>query len=144
MAKNKGLNVEVLDLRRYDIQMCNWKKIEEYNNDMNLIKEKVESADFYVLAYPIYNYSFSWVCKNFIDIFSYYMDSKKCGIIQNSYSARSFSDWYGELAKILWLHNNVSLTLPMIHTCNEDFEWNELIWGKSIEKMEWMLNNLCN
>jgi multimeric flavodoxin WrbA len=23
MAKNKGLNVEVLDLRRYDIQMCN-------------------------------------------------------------------------------------------------------------------------
>ena len=142
IAKNKLLNVELLDLRNYDLEMCNWKKIEHYNSDMNIIKDKVEQADLYILAYPIYNYSFSWVCKNFIDIFSYYMDSKKCSIIQNSYSVRSFSDWYSEISKTLWLHNNIDIVLPMIHTYNEDFNLDEFIWEKSIEKIEKAIDNL--
>lgn len=140
--KKMNLNIELLDLRKYDLQMCNWEKTEEYNSDMNEIKEIIESADSYILAYPIYNYSFSGVCKNFLDIYSYYMDSKKLWIIQNSYSIRSFSDWYWELAKILWLHNNIQIVLPMVHTANEDFEWEEIVWEKAITKIEKMITNL--
>lgn len=141
IAEKLKLNVEILDLRKYNFELCNWWKIENYWEDMNKIKEIVEKADFYILAYPIYNYSFSWVCKNFIDIFSYFMEWKKCGIIQNSYSVRSFSDWFSEIAKVLWLHNNVNISLPMIHTFNEDFENEELIWEKSLEKIEKLLLN---
>ena len=142
IATKKWFNVELLDLRNYNLELCSWKKIEEYNQDMNKIKDKVEQADLYILAYPIYNYSFSWVCKNFIDIFSHFMDDKKCSIIQNSYSVRSFSDWYSEVSKTLWLHNNVDIVLPIIHTYHEDFESQNLVWEKAIEKIEKMLENL--
>lgn len=142
IAKNKWLEVEILDLREYKLELCNWEKIENYNSDMNIIKDKVENSDLYILAYPIHNYSFSWVCKNFIDIFSYYMDSKKCSIIQNSYSVRSFSDWYSEVTKTLWLHNNIDIILPLVHSHNEDFESDKLVWKKSIEKIDKMIDNL--
>jgi multimeric flavodoxin WrbA len=131
----KWLDIEFLDLRDYNLEMCNWEKIEMYNNDMNTIKDKVQAADAYILAYPVYNYSLSWVCKNFIDIFSYYMNSKKCWIIHNSYSERSFSDGMGELFKILWLHDNVDIVLPVVHSCNNDFDGNNLTCTKVIEKI---------
>lgn len=140
--KVSWLDVEFLDLKDYQIEFCNWKKIEEYNSDMNKIKEIVELADYYILAYPVYNYSFSWVCKNFIDIFSYYMDSKPCVIIQNSYSIRSFSDWYWELAKVLGLHNNIKIILPMVHSFNDDFKLDKIINIKVIEKLKKSISNL--
>lgn len=140
--KDLWLNIEVLDLREYKIEMCDWRKIEEYNEDMNKIKNILEKSDTYILAYPIYNYSFSWVCKNFIDIFSHCMSWKRCWIIQNSYSSRSFSDGFWELSKILSLHDKISIILPLVHTCNEDFDWNELVWEKSLEKIRELLFNI--
>lgn len=140
--KKDWLEVEFLDLRDYNLEMCNWKKIEEYNTDMNTIMKKVKQSDAYILAYPVYNYSLSGVCKNFIDIFSYYMNGKKCWIIHNSYSDRSFWDWASELFKILWLHDNVKIILPIIHTSNNDFTDNMLTWEKAIEKMNDMIANI--
>lgn len=140
--KEQWVDLEFLDLRDYDLQMCNWTKIETYNSDMNIIKDKVEAADAYILAYPVYNYSLSGVCKNFIDIFSYYMNGKKCWIIHNSYSERSFSDGSWELFKILGLHDNIDIVLPMIHTCNADFEDDTLKWEKAIEKIHALINKV--
>jgi hypothetical protein len=70
------------------------------------------------------------------------MNGKKCWIIHNSYSERSFSDGTGELFKILWLHDNVDIILPVVHTCNSDFDDNTLSWEKAIKKIESMLSNL--
>ena len=141
--KQKDMEVEILDLRDYDLQFCNWGKIETYNKDMQKIKQKVEDADCYILCYPIYNYSFSWVLKNFIDIFSHYMDSKDCSFITNSYSVRSFSDGYSELTKILWLHNNIQVILPMVHCYNDCFEYDKLMDEKVMEKIDLQVTNLC-
>jgi NAD(P)H-dependent FMN reductase len=138
------IEVKYLDLREYDLQMCNWSKIEDYNADMNKIKDMVEEVDMYILAYPIYNYSFSWVCKNFIDVYSNFMNGKKLSIIQNSYSVRSFSDWFAELSKILSLHDNIEIVLPMVHSYFEDFDWNEVKNSKIIEKLTESIVNLKN
>jgi len=139
ITKNKNIKAEILDLRNFNFQMCNWEKIEEYNSNMNKIMKILKSYDFYILWYPVYNYSFSWVCKNFIDIFSSTMKWKKCWLIHNNDSIRSFSDWYSEIAKTLWLHDNVENLLPLVHTENSDFKNNKLTWEKALEKIENLL-----
>jgi hypothetical protein len=67
------------------------------------------------------------------------MNGKKCWIIHNSYSERSFSDGMGELFKILGLHDNVNIVLPVVHSCNNDFDDNRITWIKVIEKINTLI-----
>ncbi|USN57894.1 MAG: NAD(P)H-dependent oxidoreductase [Candidatus Peribacteria bacterium] len=141
-ADNLGIQAELLDVRDYDFELCHGGKIESYNTDMQQIHEKVLSADAYVLAYPVYNYSFSGVCKNFIDIFSHDMQGKRCGVMHNSYSVRSFADGYAELSKVLGLHDHVQMILPVVHTMHEDFSEGKILNPKVIDKMKGLLENI--
>lgn len=141
-AHNLGIEAELLDLRDYDVELCDGRKIEDYNASMQQIHAKVLGVDAYVLAYPVYNYSFSGACKNFIDIFSHDMQGKKCGVMHNSYSVRSFADGYAELSKVLGLHDNVQMILPVVHTTHEDFSQGKIVNPKVIDKMKGLLENI--
>lgn len=139
--KEKGVNVEILDLRNHNIEFCDGRKLEKYNQDMQIIASKLKIAKGYILSFPIYNYSFSGVLKNFLDIYSGVMDSKFTGLVSNSGGIRSANEGVGELMKSLALHNNITTVQPVVHTFAGDFnDDNELTQDTTKE----MIKKLCD
>lgn len=144
ILKRKGIDSKLVDLRDIEFELCDGRKIEEYSKDMQELAKKLENSKGYILAYPVYNYSISGVCKNFIDIFSYCMDSKFVGIINNSGGIRSANEGVSEVMKSLGMHNNVTTVQPIVHTWKGDFEGDEIKEEKVLEKLNLMIDNLLD
>lgn len=66
--KHSDVEVDLLDLRDYDMQFCDGRKIDDYNEDTKKIIEKVSNADFYLIGSPIFNCSIPAPMKNLIDL----------------------------------------------------------------------------
>ena len=68
--KVRNLDFEIIDLRKLNLEFCNGRSKDEYNEDMQNAFKKMQEADAYVIGMPFYCYSFSGVLKNFLDITS--------------------------------------------------------------------------
>ncbi|RMG25140.1 MAG: NADPH-dependent oxidoreductase [Methanobacteriota archaeon] len=80
----RGTEAEILDLRDYDIPFCDGRSLDEYPESVQRIRPILESADAFIIGFPVYMYTFSGVVKNFLDIFSSYFERKICGIVMNA------------------------------------------------------------
>ncbi|CRK83614.1 NADPH-dependent FMN reductase [Neobacillus massiliamazoniensis] len=65
---NPDVEVELLDLRGYDLQFCDGRDPSTYNEDTRKIIEAVSQADFYLIGTPIFNGSIPAPLKNVFDI----------------------------------------------------------------------------
>ena len=140
LLETKGVSVEFIDLREKEMMFCDGRDIKDYSQDMQDIAKTLTEAKGAIIAYPVYNYSFSGVAKNFVDIFSYYLDSKFVGLLHNSGGIRSANEGISEMIKSLALHNNITTVQPVIHTFAGDFNEN----GEFTQDMtKEMLEKLC-
>ena len=145
ILEQQNINVKLIDLRERELQFCTGADISDYNEDMQQLNKELEEATQYILAYPVYNYTFSGTLKNFLDIFSSAIDGKTVGILNNSSGVRSWNQGVGELMKSLALHNNITTVMPPVHSFREDFnEEGRLSNPKVSEKIELMTKNLLN
>ena len=141
----RKVSYEIIDLRDYNIEFCDGRDFKDYNIDMQKISKILEKAKVYILAFPVYNYSFSGACKNFVDIFSGFMDSKFIGLINNSGGIRSANEGTGELMKILGRHNNITTIQPVLNTCWFDFDEDFNIKDKrTIETIYLLIHNVLS
>lgn len=62
------IEVELLDLRDYDVQFCDGRNPSDYNDDTKKVIEKVSSADFYIIGTPIFQGSLTGALKNLFDL----------------------------------------------------------------------------
>jgi FAD reductase [NAD(P)H] len=62
------VEVEMLDLRDYDLQFCDGRNQEDYNGDTREVIRKVTHADFYLFGSPVFNCSIPAPLKNLIDL----------------------------------------------------------------------------
>jgi FMN reductase/FAD reductase [NAD(P)H] len=62
-----NVEVELLDLKRYNMSICDGRGIDEYQDDTKAVVEKVNEADFYVIGTPIFQGSLSGALKNLFD-----------------------------------------------------------------------------
>lgn len=62
------IEVELLDLRDYDVQFCDGRNPSTYNEDTKKVIDIVSSADFYIIGTPIFNGSITGPLKNLIDL----------------------------------------------------------------------------
>ncbi|MFJ8257880.1 NADPH-dependent FMN reductase [Peribacillus asahii] len=66
--KYPEIEVEILDLMNYDLQFCDGRKLEDYNQDTQDAIAKVMEADFYLIGSPVFNCSIPAPLKNLIDL----------------------------------------------------------------------------
>ena len=66
--KYPEIEVELLDMKKYDVQFCDGRNPLEYNEDTNKVINLVSSADFYIIGTPIFQASITGVLKNLIDL----------------------------------------------------------------------------
>jgi FAD reductase [NAD(P)H] len=62
------VEVEILDLREYNVQFCDGRNPATYNEDTKKVIEIVSSADFYIIGTPIFNGSIPGPLKNLFDL----------------------------------------------------------------------------
>jgi FAD reductase [NAD(P)H] len=62
------IEVELLDLRDYDVQFCDGRNPSSYNDDTKKVFEAIHSADFYIIGTPIFQGSLSGPLKNLFDL----------------------------------------------------------------------------
>lgn len=60
--------VQMLDLRSFDLQFCDGRDSSAYNEDTKKVVEAVSQADFYLIGFPIYNGSMPAPLKNVFDL----------------------------------------------------------------------------
>ena len=72
LAEAKGLlpelECELLDLKQYDMQFCDGRPFQNYNEDTRKAVETVLSADFYVIGTPVFQSSLTGALKNLFDL----------------------------------------------------------------------------
>lgn len=59
---------ELLDLRKYEMEFCDGRNPELYNNDTKELIKIVSEADVYIIGFPIFNASFPAPLKNIFDL----------------------------------------------------------------------------
>ncbi|MFJ5717536.1 NADPH-dependent FMN reductase [Neobacillus sp. NPDC093127] len=62
------IEVEVLDLKEYDIQFCDGRDPSTYTGDTKKVIDIVSSADFYIIGTPIFQGSITGALKNLFDL----------------------------------------------------------------------------
>lgn len=66
--KYPEVQIELLDLREYDLQFCDGRNVEDYNQDTQIAIKKVREADFFLIGTPVFNCSIPAPLKNIIDL----------------------------------------------------------------------------
>ncbi|MFP3121777.1 NAD(P)H-dependent oxidoreductase [Ectobacillus funiculus] len=62
------IEVELLDMKEYDVQFCDGRNPSSYNEDTKKVIDIVSSADFYIIGTPIFQGSITGVLKNLFDL----------------------------------------------------------------------------
>ncbi|WP_078409993.1 NADPH-dependent FMN reductase [Priestia abyssalis] len=72
LAEVKNVDPEIqtnlLDLRDYEMQFCDGRKTDQYNEDTQKIIQAVTEADVYLIGFPIFNGSMPAPLKNVFDL----------------------------------------------------------------------------
>jgi FMN reductase/FAD reductase [NAD(P)H] len=88
---NPNLDVELLDLRKYDLQFCDGRDPSTYNEDTRKIIETISKADFFLIGTPIFNGSIPAPLKNVFDIVPpFVFRNKVMGIVANGGTYQHF------------------------------------------------------
>lgn len=66
--KNPEIEVELLDLKEYEVQFCDGRNPDDYNEDTKEVIQKVSDADFYIIGTPVFQASMTGVLKNLFDL----------------------------------------------------------------------------
>ena len=103
-----GAEVEVVDLREIDLPFCNGGSEYPEYPDVEIMRNKVKSADGLVLATPEYHGSISGVLKNALDLMSFeHLSDKVTGVI-SVLGGQSNSNALNDLRIIVrWVHGFV-------------------------------------
>jgi FAD reductase [NAD(P)H] len=65
---NPTIEVELLDLKKYDVQFCDGRDPSTYTGDTKKVIDIVSSADFYIIGTPIFQGSITGALKNLFDL----------------------------------------------------------------------------
>lgn len=88
---NPGIEVEFIDLKDYDIEFCDGRSNELYNDDTKDIVNKIMAADRILIGTPIYQGGIPGVLKNLIDLIPYAgLKGKTTGIVATGGTSRHF------------------------------------------------------
>ena len=137
------VDCQILDLRYFDMQFCDGRKLTDYNSDTQKAFEMINDADGFIVGMPVYCYSVSGPLKNLIDITSSAMEKKVAGILCTTGSPMSFLA-SSDLVKILAYESHVFSVQPVVCSSYEDFKDGKLKSRKVKEKLKSMIEVLLH
>lgn len=135
-----NLEIELIDLRNYDVEFVVGKPFADYNKDTQTVINKMMEADLYVIGTPIYQASITGALKNLFDhLPTTALQSKVVGVITTGGSDKHFLVADNQLKPILsFFKANIAASSVFVHSnCfNKD---NEIVDEDVVQR----INNLA-
>lgn len=88
-ALARNIDVEFIDLQTIPLPLCDGQAAYQHPN-VAIIQKKIKEASTIIIAAPVYNYSVSASCKNFMELAGNELRGKVIGIIAASGSLVSY------------------------------------------------------
>ncbi len=141
ILKDKKINYELIDLRKLELQFCDGRDLEKYNEDLQKAYKIMEKSSGYIVGMPVYCYSVSGVLKNFLDITCGAMENKVSGIACNAGGIMSYLA-SSDLMKILSYEVHVLTVQPTVYAYGNDFKDGKIVNEKVLDKANKMIEKL--
>lgn len=138
------IEVELLDLKRYNIEFCDGRKPSDYNEDTQKAIELVSNADGYIIGSPIFHGTFPGVLKNLLDLNSPEMFRHKVmGFIATGGNDQHYLALENQLKPIAsYFQAYVATEYVFAH--NKDFnENNEIVSQALLENIRNLADEVC-
>ena len=100
-AEQAGAEVQLVDLRDYELVFCDGRNQDEYPDDVKRLREAVKNAQGVILGTPEYHGSYSGVLKNALDLMGFEeFEGKMIGLIAISAGALGGNDAFNSLRNV--------------------------------------------
>ncbi|GEN35424.1 NADPH-dependent FMN reductase [Aneurinibacillus danicus] len=142
---HSNIEVEMLDLRHYNVQFCDGRDPSFYNEDTQKVIEIVSQADFYLIGSPIFNGSMPAPLKNLFDlippsVFRY----KVMGFVANGGTYQHYLVVENQLKPIVgYLRAYVAPSYVYANTNHFNHE-NEIVDEDVLERIQNLANELVH
>lgn len=132
------VQIELIDLRDYDIEFVIGTPLAEYNEDTWNVVQKILSADFLVFGTPIYQASITGALKNLLDhLPEYAFKNKVTGMVATGWSNRHFLVLEYHLRSILsYFKGLVPSENVFIHNDSFEVETDDIIDERVTERIQ--------
>ncbi len=135
ILKAKKIKHKIIDLRDINLEFCDWRSLDNYNNDLKKSYETMKDSQIIIFGMPVYQYSLSWVLKNFIDICWWSLVWKDIWVLVNSWWPNCYMA-SRDIFDMLYYEYKTRNISPTPFTWSCDFsDWN-ISNDKVIEKLE--------
>ena len=142
-AKDAGLEVNYVDLKDREMQFCDGRKTEEYNDDLNKLYASLEDSEAIIFGMPVYQYSMSGVLKNILDICGGALADKHVGVIVNAGGPNCYMA-SRDLLDCLYYEYATHSIAPTPYTWWMDFKDGKLVNEKVMEKLDELVEKIKN
>jgi len=123
------------------MNLCDARPLEEYSDDIQKVYKIVEGSQAVVFGMPVYQYTMSWVLKNFIDIAGGWLAGKPVGVIVNSGGPNTYMASL-DLFNALQLEYATTNIMPTPFTWSNDFKDGKLVNDKVMSKLDELAQNI--
>lgn len=140
-AADPTVETTVLELRDFDLQFCDGRAPDHYNNDTRTALALVEAADAYVIATPVYRASYTGALKNFFDLIpndpngSDPLRGKVVGLLATGGSDHHYLVLEHQLRPLLGFFGAHTLSRA-VYATPKDFNAAKQVEGKLAENLE--------
>ncbi|WP_010676981.1 NADPH-dependent FMN reductase [Bacillus timonensis] len=137
-----NIDIELLDLKEYDLQFCDGRAIEDYSEDTKKVIEMISNADVFLVGTPIFHGSIPGVLKNLFDLIpAEVFQHKVFGFIATAGNHHHYLMIENQLRPIAGYFNAyVSPYSAFIHS--EDFKDNKIANNEILNQLSHLANDV--
>ncbi len=140
-AKDAGLDIEYIDLRGLEMDLCDGRDFGGYSKDLQDAYARMEPCEVIIFGMPVYQYSMSEVLKNFIDICGGAIEWNIVGAIVNAWGPNCYMA-SRDLFNSLQFEYACPSVMPTPYSWSMDFKDWELVSKKVEDKLEELIEKI--
>lgn len=143
-ALEPELEVELIDLQKYDVEFVIGKSLQDYNKDTQTVINKITEADLFVVGTPIYQASITGALKNLFDhLPTNVFESKVVGTVTTAGSDKHFLVADNQLKPILSFFKAITPTNVFVNS--SCFDQSNLIVNEEVKsRIDTLAKELVN
>ncbi len=130
-----GIHVHYVDLKNVKMDFCDGRPLEDYSSQVIDVAKLIWSSDAVIFGMPVYQFSMSWVLKNFIDIAGDMLKWKTVWAIVNSGWANAYLA-SRDLFNALQFEYATTNLMPTPYSHASDFKEGKIVNDKLLSKLD--------
>lgn len=137
------IHVHYVDLKNVKMDFCDGRSLDNYSKQVQDVAGLMWNSDAIIFWMPVYQYSISWVLKNFIDIAGDMLKNKSVWVIVNSGWSNAYMASQ-DLFNALQFEYATTNIMPTPYSHASDFKEGEIVNEKVLSKLDELVEKIIS